>query len=250
MRRRNYHDRVVEELGRQIGSGLYAPGTSVPIEKELAERFGVSRVVVREAIKVLAAKGMIVVRPRTGTRVLPRDAWNLLDPQIMSWRASQLSAAGTVGRKLVDDLMELRRIVEPPAARLAAQRADAADLSRMRAAFLGMQEAAAGRGDYVAADLAFHGAILTACHNQFLHQLRGALSEVLKTSFSISQWEPDSRAASLGLHEDILLSIERRDAGAAEDAVERLIVMAGKRIELMSAASAGGGRRGLTAPAQ
>jgi GntR family transcriptional regulator, galactonate operon transcriptional repressor len=235
MRRSNLHHRVVDELGREIGAGLYPPGTPVPIEKELAGRFGVSRVVVREAVKVLAGKGMIVVRPRTGTKVQPRDAWNLFDPQVMTWRVSELAAQGGVGRKLVDDLMELRRIVEPPAVRLAAQRADATDISRIRAAFVGMQDSVAGRGDYVAADLAFHGAILTACHNQFLHQLRGALSQVLKTSFSMSHREPENRAASLKLHEEVLLGIERRDAAAAEDAVERLIVMAGKRLELVAA---------------
>jgi len=227
MAQRNFHALVVDSLGRQIGCGIYGPGASIPVEASLGEEFGVSRVVVREAVKVLAAKGMVKVRPRTGTRVQPREQWNLLDPQVIRWRAGYSAASTGRDAAFIADLMELRRIVEPPAVRLAAVRAQPSDLEAMRAAFAGMQDAVARHGDYVTSDLAFHGAILTACHNQFLLQLHGALSEVLKVSFSISSRDPLRQALSLQFHEDLLLGIERHDPDAASAAAERLIARAG-----------------------
>jgi DNA-binding FadR family transcriptional regulator len=230
-RRRNFHDQVVDELGRQIASGLFAPGEPVPTEPALAEQMGVSRVVVREAIKSLAAKGMVAVRPRTGTRVLPRERWNLLDPQVLEWQSGQ-----GLDSRFIADLMELRRIVEPPAARLAAQRAEPSDLRAMRDAFRRMEAATAGHGDYVAADLAFHGAILTACHNQFIQQMHGALSQILKTSFVISTRPANAGVLSLPLHEDLLRSIERGDGEAAASAAEVLIARAGENLRSAIAA--------------
>jgi GntR family transcriptional regulator, galactonate operon transcriptional repressor len=227
-RHRNFHDRVVEELGRQIGTGLYGPGASLPVEAALGEEFGVSRVVVREAVKVLSAKGMVEVRPRTGTRVQSRERWNLLDLQVIRWRAGLFSADASQDERFIMDLMELRCIVEPPAVRLAAVRALPADLQAMRAAFAGMQDAVARQGDYVTPDLAFHGAILSACHNQFVVQLHGVLSEILKISFSISSRNPLRPALSLQLHEDLLEGIERHDPDAAATAADRLIARAGE----------------------
>jgi DNA-binding FadR family transcriptional regulator len=182
--------------------------------------------VVREAVKVLSAKGMVEVRPRTGTRVQSRERWNLLDLQVIRWRAGHFSADASQDERFIVDLMELRRIVEPPAVRLAAVRALPADLEAMRASFAGMQEAVELRGDYVTPDLAFHGAILSACHNQFAVQLHGVLSEILKISFSIST--PLRPALSLQLHEDLLVGIERHDPDAAAAAADRLIARAGE----------------------
>lgn len=181
---------------------------------------------VREAVKVLSAKGMVEVRPRTGTRVQSRERWNLLDLQVIRWRAGHFSADASQDERFIVDLMELRRIVEPPAVRLAAVRALPADLEAMRASFAGMQEAVELRGDYVTPDLAFHGAILSACHNQFAVQLHGVLSEILKISFSISN--PLRPALSLQLHEDLLVGIERHDPDAAAAAADRLIARAGE----------------------
>jgi GntR family galactonate operon transcriptional repressor len=237
-RRKNFHDQVVDELGRQIGSGLLAPGAPILTEPLLAEQLGVSRIVVREAIKALAAKGMVSVRPRTGTRVLPRERWNLLDPQVLEWHSGQ-----GLDSSFVADLMELRRIVEPPAARLAAERAEASDLAAVAEAFREMEAAVAGRGDYVTADLKFHGAILAACHNQFIQQMQGALSQILKTSFVISSRAPNANALSLPLHKKLLRAIERRDGNATAAAAEALIDRAGENLQAAIAempAAAGG----------
>lgn len=231
MQSRNFHDRLVHELGRRIGAGTHPPGSTLPVEKDLAAEHGVSRVVVREAVKALAAKGMVVVRPRTGTRIRPRESWNLLDPQVIGWRAAPPGPGCRRDGAFIADLMELRRIVEPPAVRLAAARARPDDLLAIRTAFTGMQAAVGGHGDYVTADLAFHGAIVAAAHNQFLRQLSPALSEILTTSFRLSSRDQSRGAASLSLHEDVLRGIETREGDAAVAAIERLIVLAGAYLE-------------------
>jgi DNA-binding FadR family transcriptional regulator len=230
MSRDKFHHRVVQELGHQIGSGVYAPGEPIPIETALALQFGVSRVVVREAVKILVAKGLIEVRTRTGTRVRPHHMWNLLDAEVIAWRSAPMARTGRLDLKVIADLIELRRVVEPAAARLAAERADSSDLATMRAAFEQLSAAALNGGDYVTPDLAFHAAILAAGRNQFLTQLQTALGETLKTSIAISRRDPARAALSLPIHEALLVGIERRDPDAAAAAVEQLIALATNEI--------------------
>ena len=230
MSREKLHDRIVHALGCEITRGQYAPDQVIPIENALAERFGVSRVVVREAIKILAAKGLLEVRTRTGTRVTPRQEWNLLDPQVIAWRSAPLARTGEPDRKLIVDLIELRRIVEPAAARLAALRAKPDDIAALRAAFARVAAAVDGDGDYTVADLAFHNAVLLAGRNQFVIQLRTALAETLKTSIALTSRDPGRKRQLLPLHEDMLRGIEERDPEAAAGASERLIALAAGEI--------------------
>ncbi len=167
--RTTFHGQVVEQLGRDICAGRYRPGAVLPSEPELGERFGFSRIVIREAIKSLVAKGMLEVSRRVGTLVLEPTRWNLFDPEVIAWRAASADFDATMAR----DLMELRRIVEPAAVRLAAERASAEERRALRAAYMAMVRAVAGKGDYVEADLAFHTTILSACGNQYLRQMTG-----------------------------------------------------------------------------
>ncbi len=134
--------------------------------------------------------------------------------------------AGTVDADLIRDLMELRTIIEPNAAKLAARRATPEDRSAVRFAFKAMERAVAGQGEYVPADLAFHGAILTACHNQFIQQMQNALSAILRTSFELSSEIAGGPAPSLPMHEALCVAIEKGDPEAAEKAVLTLITRA------------------------
>ncbi len=219
MRRyKNLHGQMLDELGRQIVSGSVPPGASLPPEPALSERFGVSRVVVREVVKSLAAKGLVTVGPSIGTRVLPTRQWRLLDPDVLAWHAS-----GQLSNQLVADLIELRRIIEPQAARLAARRAQPEDLQAIRQAYADMARAADGEGDYVTADAAFHGAVLNASHNQFLCQLQSALTQILSLSFSRSSHQPNAIASSLPYHLALLERIEVRDADGAASIVDTMI---------------------------
>jgi GntR family transcriptional regulator, galactonate operon transcriptional repressor len=214
-------------MGEQICSGKFAPGDILPAEPVLAEQMQVSRITIRETMKSLSAKGMLEVRRRYGTIVLPRSQWQLFDPDVMTWRAR----AGAIDEGLIQDLMELRLIIEPNAAKLAAKRATAEDRVAVRRAFKAMERAVAGHAEYVPADLAFHGAILTACHNQFIQQMQNALSAILRTSFELSSEIAGGPARSLPMHEALCVAIEKGDQAAAEEAVLTLIKRAEKDFE-------------------
>ncbi len=224
MRRKNIHAQMTEELGRKISTGILAPGSRVPPEPELASTLGVSRIVVREAVKSLVAKGMISVRPRIGTHVESRSEWNLLDREVLEWHFS-----AEPDERLLDDLIELRRILEPAAAKLASARATAADLGALRAALTFMRQASAGGDPFLQADLRFHDAVLHACHNQFISQMRAAFSQVLRISIGASTGEIVSGDA-IRRHERVVQAIECRDGRAAVRATERLIDLAAERI--------------------
>jgi DNA-binding FadR family transcriptional regulator len=214
-------------MGEQICSGKFAPGDILPAEPVLAEQLQVSRITIRETMKSLSAKGMLEVRRRYGTIVLPRSQWQLFDPDVITWRAR----AGAIDESLIQDLMELRLIIEPNAAKLAAKRATAEDRVAVRRAFKAMECAVAGHGEYVPADLAFHGAILAACHNQFIQQMQNALSAILRTSFELSSEIAGGPARSLPMHEALCVAIEKGDPAAAEEAVLTLITRAEKDFE-------------------
>jgi GntR family transcriptional regulator, galactonate operon transcriptional repressor len=223
-RPQNIHEQIVHALGADIVAGTFAEGAQLPTESQLAEAYGASRLVIREVIKSLAAKGMVSVRPRTGTHVLPRAQWNLFDPVVLAWHGS-----ATFDAKLIADLVELRRAIEPMAARLAAERAAPEQVDELRSAYDAMA-AARLRADYIRADLKFHGALVRACGNQFVLQLETALSEVWKTSFRASsgEWGPDAQA--LALHKALLKAVESGKPKAAEAAALALIERATERI--------------------
>ncbi|WP_347557548.1 FCD domain-containing protein [Robbsia sp. KACC 23696] len=210
---------VLDRLGEQICSGHFAPGDVLPSEPELAQQLAVSRITIRESVKSLSAKGMLEVRRRHGTVVTARTRWQLFDPDVIAWRAK----AGTVDTVLIRDLMELRRIIEPQAAKLAAARATDMERRALRYAYDAMAAAVAGRGEYVPADLAFHGAIFSACNNQFIQQMQTALSAILRTSFALSSEIEGGPARSLPMHEALCRAIEQANPAAAERAALELI---------------------------
>lgn len=217
--RATFQQQVLAQLGKDICSGRYQPGQVLPAEAELCERFAFSRIVIREAVKSLVAKGMLQVQRRVGTLVLEPSRWNLFDPDVIAWRADHTGSDPTMAR----DLTELRRIVEPAAVRLAAQRASDAERRALRAAYMAMARAVAGKGDFVTADLAFHSTVLLACGNQFLRQMQEAMSAMLRANFKIISERPGGPAHSLPMHEALCVAIEQGDADAAERAALLLI---------------------------
>jgi DNA-binding FadR family transcriptional regulator len=223
---KNVLGNTLDLLGEAIVAGRYAPGSVIPPEPTLCEELGVSRTVVREAVKSLVAKGLVSTGPKVGTRVLPPDSWNWFDPLVVAWQ----SKAGLT-REFLRDLQELRRLVEPAAARMAAERATAADIAEIETAYAGMKAAIELGGDYVAYDLRFHQGLLRACHNRMVVQMSKALGALLRTSFEISTSRPDGPANSLPLHREVLDAVIARAPDRAERASLVQIDGAGDDIE-------------------
>jgi DNA-binding FadR family transcriptional regulator len=225
---KNVHGNTVDLLGEAIVSGHYAVGASLPPEPMLCSELGVSRTVVREAVKSLIAKGLVSTGPKVGTRVLASDAWNWFDPDVITWH----SKSGLTP-EFVRDLQDLRRVVEPAAVRLAAERATAQDIADIEAAFEGMRRAVEEGGDYVTFDLRFHQGLLKACRNRMLVQMSKALSALLRTSFEISTSRKDGPRNSLHLHRAVLDAVIARNPARAERAIQVLIDGAHEDIELV-----------------
>lgn len=227
---RNAHGHTLHALGEAIVSGRHPVGSSIPPEPQLCDAYGVSRTVVREAIKSLVAKGMLSTGPKVGTRVLPAEQWNWFDPDLVAWQ----SKVG-LSKEFLRDLQELRRVVEPAAVRLAAERATAADIAAIEDAYAGMKHAIEHGGDYVMHDLRFHQGLLSASHNRMMVQMGKAIGALLRTSFEISTRKPDGTRESLPLHRAVLDAVLVRQPVQAEKAALVLIDGAGEDIDLVLA---------------
>ncbi len=223
---KNLLGHALDRLGAAIVAGRWLPGSTVPPEPTLGEELGVSRTVVREAVKSLVAKGLVSTGPKVGTRVLPAAQWNWFDPDVVAWQGQ----AGLT-REFLREVQELRRIVEPAAVRLAAERATPADLAEIGAAYQGMKDAVDNGGDYVHHDLLFHQGLLRASHNRMLVQMSQALGALLRTAFEISTSRPDAPAAALPLHRAMLDAVAAGRPEKAERAARLLIDSARDDIE-------------------
>ncbi|MHC2561317.1 FadR/GntR family transcriptional regulator [Bradyrhizobium liaoningense] len=216
---RPHSRRADDARRREIAQDLIPVGTTLPPEPELETRFGVGRGVVREAIKTLAAKGLVSVRPRHGTQVLPRHEWSLLDRDVLSWLVGQ----DEPDRDLLLAIQEVRSIIEPAAAALAAERATRNDRWRIDTALAAMQSAK-DQASALAADKAFHLAILDATHNPVLQGFRGAIDTILSTVFTVAVvstggWFRDN----LPNHVAAARAIESGNPEKARAAMERLL---------------------------
>lgn len=216
--RRGLHGKLVHDIGLRILRGELRPGDLLVMDDETTADLNVSRTVVREAIKVLAAKGLVQARPKTGTRVRPRAEWNILDPDVLAWRVE----AGPDGM-LYEQVTEVRFAIEPQAARLSALRATDEEIAAIREAYEAMADGVKDQAAYLAGDLLFHDRILNASHNELLGHLGSVLRAVFRTMFEYTTTAQTSRRRALPLHRAILDGIAARDGDAAELAMRTLI---------------------------
>jgi DNA-binding FadR family transcriptional regulator len=235
------HGRIVHAIGRSIVSGRIRPGEQLPPPAHMHA----SRGVVREAIKVLAAKGLVVSRPRTGTRVRPRASWNLLDPDVLAWQQEQLPRGVFLGK-----LTEARLIVEPGAAELAARRAGPEQVAAIGAALRAMRDALdRSPTDYEAyneADIRFHQGIVEACDNDVLQQMGAVVSTALLVAFNAAVRVPGLPRGALPRHQAILDAIRSRQPNRARAAMQRLVQNTGRAIGRLEGPR-GDAQRGVTA---
>lgn len=224
-RQRNLHSQVVHEIGSRIVRGYFKPQDVLPDEESMGNQLGVSRTVVREAIKVLSAKGLVETRTRRGTLILPDRTWNRLDPDVLSW----IEEAGH-DAQFLQQLTEMRKIVEPAAASLVAERADEADIEALAEAYAAMQANLNDEQAYADADTNFHSIILEASRNEFLKPITHAIRAALRSSLKVTNPTAHS-AQSLPLHLEILNAIRKRDPKAAAAAMQRHLEYTWNRIQ-------------------
>jgi len=228
VRRRGLHSDVVTELGLRIVRGDYQPGDVLPRAEELAAELGVSRTVIRETLRVLTEKGLVVSRQRTGTRVRSRDSWNLVDPELIGWQRR----AGP-DLQFFRDVSEVRVAIESAAAGHAAVRATQEEIARMRELFSEMEREIGDPQRYAQADLELHAVIMRATHNALLAQLTHTISEGLVASRDVTVRSPGASVASMPLHAEVVDAIAAHDPDRAAALMADLVKRALADIEVI-----------------
>ena len=216
----SHTNRVMREIGGAIIAGRYAEGAILPGDAELLAQFKVSRTVLREAVKVLAGKGLVQSKARLGTRVRARSDWNLFDPDVLMWHAE-----GGFDTAFITHVGEMRLALEPEAAAFAAQRRSPAQLADILACHARMAKAGITQSEFVEADLRFHLAVAKAANNPFMHAISTLIEVALSGALARSSPtdDPVSLARSITDHRAIADAIERGDADTARAAMRVVI---------------------------
>jgi DNA-binding FadR family transcriptional regulator len=214
---RSVHASVANEIGQRIVRGDYPPGSILPNEQKWAQTFDVSRSAVREAIKMLMAKNLLASRPKVGSRVEPRERWNLLDRDVLSWYATSPNRPA-----FLRTVQEFRHIIEPEATALAAERRSEAEMVEITRACRDMGTART-QSERTQADTRFHVAILRASGNELLVPLGVLIESALDNLFVFVTREVNDLAYAQELHEDIEKCVRLQRPAAARKAVHRLL---------------------------
>jgi DNA-binding FadR family transcriptional regulator len=215
------HQAIARKLGTAILSGTHAPGSSFGGEIDHSLALGVSRTPYREAIRILVAKGLLESRPKAGTHVLPRERWNLLDPEVLAWMFM-----GKPDEGFIQDLFELRNLLEPAAARFAAERRTPEQLGIMHTAIGAMRAHSLSTPEGQAADQAFHRAILAASGNTALASLASSVGAAVQWTTHYKQRASPSPRDPLPEHEAVLEAIAAADPARAATAMTNLVRLA------------------------
>lgn len=212
---RNLHSDVLWDLGFAIVSGQYPQGSILPPDTDLLDQFRVSRTVLREALKTLAAKGLIEARARIGTRVLPRNRWNLFDADVLAWHFE-------LGPEVsfLQSLAEVRIGIEIEAAALAAERRTD-EQARMLLDTVERMEAAETPEDFARHDLDFHKSVADASGNPFMASISALVEMALTAAFTISSPvnEPEALSQTVMVHRNIAKAILEKRPDGARDAM-------------------------------
>lgn len=212
---------IARRLGVAIVSGEYAPGDALPSEVAFSAELDVSRSAYREAVQALTAKGMVESRTKAGTRVLPRSRWNLLDPDVLAW-----AFAGEPDPGFVQGLFELRSIIEPAAAALAAERRDRGDIERLKEALAAMTRHTLATDAGRAADRDFHTAILTATRNDAIIVLSSSIGAAVNWTTQFKQRLRALPRNPIPDHRRVMNAIIEGDAVEAASTMRKLVASA------------------------
>ena len=214
------HDQVARALGGEIIAGVYPPGSKIPGESEILGRFGISRTVLREVLKTLTAKGLIVSKTRVGTTVLDSSHWNFFDADVLSWKVARGFDAD-----FRRDLTEVRLALEPAAAAVAAERRSAEDIAELHRCVEAMRLATGSAREFAEADLDFHRAVGRASGNVLMRSMSAVVETALVASFTLSSpvREESEHEVSVRGHKRIADAIEAGDGATAAEAMRAMI---------------------------
>jgi GntR family transcriptional regulator, galactonate operon transcriptional repressor len=218
---------VAREIAKKIIAGVWQEGSTLPREVELASQFDVSRTSIRESLSILKAKGLIAARQKAGTHVRERINWNMLDAELLEWTWTQRPTEDFAER-----LLEVRRIIEPEACAICAQRGSDVDLARIERAYREMVAAGSDKRAFAEPDLRFHHAILTATQNEFLISFGATVEAALRLSFELSTQNPGAPLKSLPYHRAVLDEIWARNPEGARQAMLRLMELTERNITI------------------
>ena len=212
-------DQLIERFGRDIATGVWAPGSALPSEAELCERFDASRNMMREVVKVLATKRLIDAQQYRGLFVMPRESWNYLDADVLEWTLAQEDDP-----QLIASLIEVRSLIEPTISRWAAERGTAVDLVAIEEGLNAMIANRKDRGEFMEADIRFHRAVVMATHNVVIGGLRDAISALQRAIFDHTfRSDRESMDETLRQHAALFEAIRMRDPDAAEHASAAMV---------------------------
>lgn len=223
---RGLSEQVAQSLGVRIVQGDFATGAKIDNEDTLGAEFGVSRTVIREAMKRLESKGLVEIRPRLGTTVQPHSRWSNLDPELLKWYRSAPPSI-----EVLLQLRELRTIVEPAGVALAASRCDDDDIERVMQAYGRMEKNVKDPEAFATADAEFHSELLRAARNDYLIALETVIATDLLSSIKVTNPNERKNLASLKFHLKVANAVAERDGDAAEKAMRTLLEDAGRRLK-------------------
>ncbi|MBI1173368.1 GntR family transcriptional regulator [bacterium] len=217
---RNFHSFVINEIGLGVASGSFALGSILPNDAELMDRYGVSRTVLREALKTLEAKGLVEARAKVGTRVQPRSRWNLFDRQVLFWIFHARPEAG-----FLDSVAELRRTLEIQAADLAARRRNSEQVRMMRYWLQQHDISAAMPEPCGLAAYEIHRLIFEASHNPLLRSATGLVEFALASALrrKMARGDLDFAAEKVEPYEALVRAVEAGDSPQAVGCIERIL---------------------------
>jgi DNA-binding FadR family transcriptional regulator len=214
----NLSQRMSQELGRQIVCGFYDRKESLPTEADLCEQFGVSRSAVREAVKMLSAKGLIASKPRQGIRIQPEEQWNIFDTDLLRW-----SLESNPSMAVLKEFLEMRLAIEPEAASLAAKHAATENIEAIEAALECMRNPDMSAEAQLEADIEFHVSILYATNNRFYIRLRDFIQTALRVSIRHTHPMKDNYDEVVQDHANIFNAIKDREQALARQAMSGLV---------------------------
>ena len=228
-RKQSLNHNIAAEVGAEIVSGRLSEGSLIPSEPELCVRFGVSRTVIREAVKLLCSKGLLKTGSGIGTWVLPTSEWNFLDPVVFGWVRDSDDSERAIGH-----LFAFRTAIEPAAAAEAARNASLEQLYALESALEAMETAEDDFAKWIEGDVAFHTALYIASNNVFMAPLANLFREYFRMSFKVSSSNLHHQHC-LQEHRDVFVAIRARNPKAAERTVKILLERANEDVNLVLA---------------